>query len=111
VPSPAASIAAASAHLIRRNRGSPLLPIVVGRRTVCHPLLCNLRRCRHHLAEIVSVAAGLRFAMHNNQPEAEAAQWRRQRGILRVDAVPRDTQYLPQWRLKGVRFPYPQDDG
>jgi hypothetical protein len=41
--------------------------------------------------------------MHNNQPEAEAAQWHRQRGISRVDAVPRDTQYLPHPRHGGSR--------
>ena len=38
-----------------------------------------------------------------NQPEAEAAQWRRQRGISRVDAVPRDTQYLWHPRHGGSR--------
>ena len=48
-------------------------------------------RRRHRLTAVPIVAAGLGFAMHNNQSEAEAAQWRRQRGILRVDAVPRDT--------------------
>jgi hypothetical protein len=68
MPCPAASIAAASAHLSRR---------------------------RDRLAAITTNATDLGFAMHNNQPYAEAAQWHRQRGISRVDAVPRDTQYLP----------------
>ena len=77
--------------------------VVVGRRTVCCPLPHNLCRCHHHLVTIASVAAGLCFVMHNNQPEAEAAQWRRQRGILRVDAVPRDTQYLLHPRHGGSR--------
>ena len=69
----------------------------------CRPLPRDLRRCRHSLAAIASVAAGLRFAMHNNQPEAEAAQWRRQRGISQVNAVPRDMQYLPHPRNGGSR--------
>ena len=41
----------------------------------------NLRHCRRSLAVVASVAAGLHFAMHNNQPKAEAAQWRHQHGI------------------------------
>jgi hypothetical protein len=38
-------------------------------------LPCDLRRRRHRLAAIpIIVAAGLGFAMHNNQSEVEAAQ-------------------------------------
>ena len=83
LPPPTASIAAASTHLIRRNPGAAT------------PFAASCRRLCDRLASIATVASGLGFAMHNNQPEAEAAQWRRQRGISRVDAVPRDTQYLP----------------
>ena len=83
VPSPAASIAAASPHLIRRDAGAAA------------SFAAHCRRLRNRLASIATVAAGLGFAMYTNQPEAEAAQRLRQRGILRVDAVSRDTQYLP----------------
>ncbi len=90
MPSPALprpSIATASTHPILCDRKLPPPPIVVGCRTVCRPLLCDLCRCRHRLAAIASVAAGLRFAMHNNQPKAEAAQWCMTRSISRILAM------------------------
>ena len=63
--------------------------------TAAAPFAARCRRRRERLAAIATIAAGLVFFMHNNQPEAEAAQWRHQRGISQVEAVPRDTQYLP----------------
>ena len=85
MPSPTASIA-------RRRPSTAATPFAA----------CCRRRC-DRLTAIATVTAGLGFAMHNNQPEAEAAQWRRQRGISRVDAVPRDTQYLPHPHHGGSR--------
>ncbi len=103
MPSPVTSIAAAFTHLIHHGHGLPQPPVVVGCRTICHLLPRGLRRSRHCLATaIASVAAGLHFPMHNNQPEAEAAQWHHQPGILLVDAVSSDMQYLPHHRNGGL---------
>jgi hypothetical protein len=71
--------------------------------TAAAPFAARCRRHRDRLAAIATIAAGLGFAMHNNLPEAEAAQWRGQRGISRVDAVPHDMQYLRHPRHGGSR--------